>query len=178
MLDPIDAPERPETADDYDAIDDVVSGAFPSDAEARLVRGIRASREYIPALALVANVDGAVVGHVMVSHAELHHDGIVHEIAILAPLAVRREHQGRGIGGELVREVLARADALAEPLIVLEGSPLYYPRFGFRPASELGITMPLPDWAPPEAAMAIPLAAYRTELRGAVVYPKAFDLVE
>src|SRR3954464_11212007 len=83
-----DASIRPETAADHDAIDRVVGGAFPSDAEAKLVHALRASREYIAELALVAIVDGTVVGHVMVSRAELHRDGAVHEIAILAPLAV------------------------------------------------------------------------------------------
>lgn len=173
-----DALIRPEIAGDCDAIREVVRLAFKGDAEPTLVDAIRVSRDYIPGLAFVATVGADIVGHVMVSHAELHNDGAVHEIAILAPLAVHPDRQGRGIGGDLVRAVVARADALGEPLIVLEGSPLYYPRFGFRPAAELGITLPLPDWAPPEAAMALPLAAYRSELRGAVVYPKAFDLVE
>jgi len=57
---------------------------------------------------------------------------------------------------------------------VLEGSPKYYPRFGFRDCRELGIVIELPDWAPPEAGMAHPLPGYSPALRGRVVYPPAF----
>ena len=39
---------RPETDDDFDAIDDVVKRAFGSAVEARLVRAIRPSEGYIP----------------------------------------------------------------------------------------------------------------------------------
>ena len=111
----------------------------------------------------------------MVSHTDLEADGVRQRIAMLSPLAVHPAEQGKGIGGRLVREVIDRADEFGEPLIVLEGSPLYYPRFGFRYSVPEGIIIRLPDWAPPEAAMMIPLTAYRPELRGTVVYPPAFD---
>jgi putative acetyltransferase len=172
-----DVSVRPETEADHDAIDEVVRLAFGGAVEAQLVRDIRSSDEYIPELALVATAEDRVVGHVMVSHAELENDGVRHRITTLSPLAVHPDSQARGIGSALVREVVARADACDEPLIVLEGSPLYYPRFGFRHSVPSRITMHLPDWAPAEAAMMIPLRTYRPELRGTVVYPAAFDAV-
>ncbi len=166
---------RPEREPDFEAISEVVRLAFRSHVEERIVRDIRASDYYIPGLALVATVDDRVVGHVMVSHTDLEADGVRQRIAMLSPLAVHPAEQGKGIGGRLVRDVIDRADEFGEPLIVLEGSPLYYPRFGFRYSVPEGIVIHLPDWAPPEAAMMIPLTAYRPELRGTVVYPPAFD---
>jgi putative acetyltransferase len=166
---------RAEDAGDFDEIDHVVSQAFGSPREAQLVRNIRASQEYVPELAIVAVVDDEIVGHVMVSHCSLQRATDSDQIATLSPVSVRPDHQGAGIGSAIIREVIARADARREPLLVLEGSPLYYPRFGFRPAVEFGITIHLPDWAPPEAAMALPLDTYRSELRGKVVYSSAFD---
>jgi putative acetyltransferase len=59
-------------------------------------------------------------------------------------------------------------------VVVLEGSPAYYPRFGFRRADELGITIDLPDWAPAEAAMVLPLSGYYPAVRGKLEYPPAF----
>jgi len=111
----------------------------------------------------------------MVSYTDLDTGGERVQIPMLSPLAVHPGLHGEGIGSRLVREVIKRADARGEPLIILEGSPLYYPRFGFRHSVPEGIVIHLPDWAPAEAAMMIPLTAYRPELRGTVVYPPAFD---
>jgi putative acetyltransferase len=168
---------RSETATDFDAIDDVVSAAFGSDAEAKLVRAIRASENYEPDLAVVALEGDRVVGHVMVSRVELDDDGTRHAVLSLAPLAVHPDRHRTGVGAALVREVAARADARGEPLIVLEGIPEYYPRFGFEPAAARGIVFHLPEWAPPEAAMMLRLSGYRADVRGTVVYPPAFDEV-
>jgi len=170
---------RPETEADYHSIHRVVAAAFAAEPEvADLVERIRASPGYEPMLALVALIDGEVVGHVMVSQAQIHHDSGLRPIAMLSPLAVDPAFQKRGIGGQLVRAVTDRAAQQGETTVILEGSPTYYGRFGFRPAAEFGMTMPLPEWAPPEAAQLLPLAGFDAEdptLRGAVVYPPPFD---
>ncbi|HTR95535.1 MAG TPA: hypothetical protein VMI73_27700 [Trebonia sp.] len=69
--------------------------------------------------------------------------------------------------------VLGAADALGEPLVVLLGSTEYYPRFGFRPAREYGITPQRPEWEPHFQVRT--LAAYDPSLRGAFAYPEPFD---
>ena len=58
---------RPETPRTLPRSPSVVAAAFGSPAEAELVDAIRASPGYVPELSLVAEVEGAVVGHVMVS---------------------------------------------------------------------------------------------------------------
>lgn len=169
---------RPESPDDHGAIRGVVAAAFGSEAEADLVDRIRASPEYVPDLALVADVDRRVVGHVMISGAVIRHDGGERQISMLSPLAVHPEHQRTGIGSALVRASLAVAEALGEPLVVLEGSPDYYGRLGFEHAARYGIEIPLPEWAPPEAAQVARLAGFDASdatMRGTVIYPAAFD---
>jgi putative acetyltransferase len=168
---------RPETAADHVAIRAVVMGAFASDTEADLVDAIRTSAEYVAAWALVA-VDhaGDVAGHVMVSYASLvGESGSTRPIAMLSPLAVRPDVQGIGYGSALVRSVVELADAAGEPLVILEGNPLYYSRFGFEHARPLGVELPLPSWAMSEAGQLIRLAAYDGAIRGKVAYPPAFD---
>ncbi len=171
---------RPEESSDHPAIRDVVAAAFGSAAEADLVDRIRASPEYLPGGALVAvDADGAIVGHVMISGAQLRSDdGSERPIVMLSPLAVSPHLHGRGIGGALVRAANAVADELGEPFVVLEGAPAYYSRFGYEPASAHGITMPLPDWAPPEAAQLYRLRNDDPALAGQVIYPAAFDGVD
>lgn len=172
---------RPETVADHPAIDVVVSAAFGGDVEVELVRRIRASDLYRPELALVAEIDGRIVGHVMVSGTTLAHDAGERTIAMLSPLAVAPDVQRQGIGGALVRDVTDRAAAMGEPLVILEGGPRYYSRFGFVHSVTRGIHIDLPDWAPAEAAQVLLLPAYDPDdpsLRGHVVYPPAFDGLE
>ena len=74
--------------------------------------------------------------------------------------------------------LVARADrdvdASGSGLVTLEGSPTYDGRLGFRPAPDFGITIDLPDWAPPQAAQVHPLRTYDSRVRGKLEYPPAF----
>jgi putative acetyltransferase len=169
----------PERAHEHDRVADVVRAAFARQPEVvDLVSRIRASAHYLPALALVARHGGAVVGHVMLSAAHVvDAEGVRRRLLTLSLLSVRPDVQRRGVGSALVRAVLAAADQHAEPLVVLEGSPAYYSRFGFRDCRQLGITMTLPDWASPEAGQAYPLTGYDALLQGRLVYPPAFDVL-
>jgi putative acetyltransferase len=170
---------RPERREDHAAIRRVVRAAFDKHRSvADLVDLIRESPEFVPELSLVACYSGEVVGHVMLSHAELVDEpGVRHPILELSPLAVAPELQRRGIGSALVPAGLAAAEKLGEPLVVLQGSPDYYPRFGFRDCRSLGIVIDLPDWAPPDAGMAYPLSGYDPSMRGHLIEPPAFAAI-
>jgi putative acetyltransferase len=167
---------RAEGEDDHNAVRSVVAAAFgPAVEVAGLVDGLRASSAFIPELSLVATVDDVVVGHVLLTAGELVDElAVRHRVLVLSPLSVLPQQQRRGIGAALVREALARADAAGEEMVVLQGSPAYYPRFGFRDSRTLGIQMDLPDWAPPEAGMGCPLSAWRTSTRGRLLESQPF----
>ena len=172
---------RPETAADHEAIARVVGAAFGSEVEPALVARIRASPEYLPDLALVAEDDGDVVGHVMISGAILRSADGDHPIVMLSPLAVAPGRQRSGVGSALVREVTARAVPAGYTFVVLEGSPAYYGALGFEPAARFGVRLPLPDWAPAAAAQLLRLEGFTIDAvhgGGNVVYPPAFDGVE
>ena len=181
MTTPHDLVIRPETSRDYPAIRRVVAAAFGRDVEADLVERIRGSAGYVPELALVAETESSIVGHVIVSTALLRHQSGERPIAMLSPLAVDPAVQRSGIGRALVAAVVALAAQNGETLVVLEGSPDYYGRLGFEPASKYGMRLPLPEWAPPEAAQLLPLHGFDPTdptLNGHVVYPHPFDDLE
>jgi putative acetyltransferase len=172
---------RPERADDDTAIRRVVGDAFGSPVEPDLVERIRASKEYLPELALVAELDGEIVGHVMISGAVVRNERGDHPIVMLSPLAVDPDHERRGIGAALIAAATRGAAERGEPFVVLEGDPAYYSRFGFEHSLPYGIELPLPDWAPPEAGQLLRLPSFDPDdgdRRGPVVYPSAFEGVE
>ncbi|MDQ3766589.1 MAG: N-acetyltransferase [Actinomycetota bacterium] len=163
---------RVENPADYGAIHDLFAPLMGLEV-ANLVRDLRRSDNYVPDLALVAEEDGDVVGHILMSYATLQGTEEM-PVLLLSPLGVRSECQHRGIGSALVRAGLDRAEARGEPLVVVEGVPSYYPRFGFERARSHGIEPPHPE-IPDEAWMVRLLPDYKSRYKGRVVYPPAFD---
>mgnify|MGYP003296887214 CR=1 FL=1 len=88
----------------------------------------------------------------------------------VGPLAVLPAHQRRGIGTALMKETIRTADARAEPLLLIEGNPKYYERFGFSRADAVGIEPPREAHGP-QYFMIRPLAAYDPGFRGQSSYP-------
>jgi putative acetyltransferase len=132
---------RPATPSDGDAILAVVGAAFggggrdPSE-EIEIVTATWARATI--AFELVAVDDEQVVGHVLAAEGDL---AEAHVVGI-APLAVAPERQRTGIGTALMTTLLGAAEEAGLPLVVLLGNPAYYTRFGFEPASAIGITYP------------------------------------
>lgn len=125
-----------------------------------MIDAIRNSDEYVPSLSLVAELNGEIVGHCMLSRKRMS-GRAAPPVLVLGPLGVHPSRQRAGIGSQLVRAAQDAAKLRGqEALIVLLGEPGYYPRFGFRRASEFGIA---PDSA---AAMAFPLMDGLEEYRG------------
>jgi putative acetyltransferase len=147
---------RPETPDD-------------EPVEVRVLDDLVADGDIIEPLTLVAELNGKPVGHVACSTGMI--DDV--EVAALGPIGVLPEHQGNGIGSALVRAALDAADGLGYPVMILLGSTVFYGRFGFVPASGLGIESPDPAWG--DYFQAHPLTDYQPELRGRFRYAPAFD---
>lgn len=162
---------RPESAHDVTAVREVNLAAFPTAAEADLVDALRDSDAWIDGLSIVAeDRDANVVGHALLTRC---HVGGSAALA-LAPCAVLPRVQRRGAGSAAIRAALGAARAMGEKLVVVLGHADYYPRFGFVPASSLGIqaSFEVPD----EALMALALDPDAETPRGTIIYPAPFGV--
>lgn len=123
---------RAEQAGDADGVRAVELAAFPTAAEADLVRRLHADGDVV--FSLVAVDEDQIVGHAMFSRMRTPPRALG-----LAPVAVLAAYRKRGIAEALIREGLRQAQAQDwQAVFVLGGE--YYRRFGFDPALAAGFT--------------------------------------
>ncbi|MDT4815228.1 GNAT family N-acetyltransferase [Achromobacter agilis] len=159
----------PETPLDREAIFTLTQDAFKDHPHSQQTEGhiIDALREAgALTLSLVAWDGGSPVGHIAFSPVTVG-DGSAGWYG-LGPLAVRPDRQRRGVGAALLREGLARLEALGAAGCVVLGDPAYYGRFGF--ARDASLTCP---GVPPEYFMA---RVFTRPARGEVAYHAAFSV--
>jgi putative acetyltransferase len=172
---------RVERESDRAAVRAVQVAAFGGHGEvvADLVDDLRALVVGDVGLSLVAEERGRVLGHLMFTPSLLDAPPRQVTVHVLSPVGVLPDVQRRGVGSAMIRRGLELLEARAVPLVFLEGSPAYYPRFGFEPGADLGFRKPslrIPD----VAFMALRLSAYEPWMTGTLVYAEAFwrhDLV-
>ena len=126
---------RLERADDRDAAFELERLAFERDLEADIARTVA---DVEGSFALVAEEGGTMIGHVQLSRGWIGAKPVV----ALGPIGVLPERQGQGCGGALVRGALEEAARRGERVVMLLGSPAFYPRFGFVPAATFGLKNP------------------------------------
>lgn len=156
------------TADDAVGVYAAVRSAFNRPDEADLI--VALAHEGAVALALVAKVDGLVLGACVFSRIRLESDEGARPAVALAPLAVAPPFQGYGLGARLVTEGVARLKAAGEQLVHVVGDPGYYARFGFTAETAAAIETP---WGGGPAFQAIAFDGVAPG-KCRAVYPKAF----
>lgn len=143
---------RLEQQGDTPAVRKVNEKAFGRKTEANLADSLREACSNL--LSMVAILDGHVVGHIMYSPVGIDSADPAVEGMGMGPVAVLPEYQRRGIGSRLIEESLERLRQQSCPFVVLAGHPSYYPRFGFEPASQHGLTCQW-DGVPDEVFMVL-----------------------
>ena len=165
---------RREKKEDFKSIYEINYQAFKQKNESELIERIRGSKNFVPELSLIAETNGRIVGHILLSKIKIKGEKEF-ESLILAPLAVLPELQNKGIGEKLITEGLKKARELGFSSVIVVGHKDYYPKFGFKKASKWNIkcSFEVSD----EAFMAIELnIGALTEKSGIVEFPKKFEI--
>lgn len=164
---------RPETEKDYPKITEVNDLAFGQRNEGILVKQLRKTEKYSPKLSLVAELDDEIIGHILFYPVEIQSGASGFLTLSLGPMGVVPEYQRRGVGSQLVAKGLKAARALNHESVIVVGHPDYYPKFGFKPASQWKIKVPFE--VPDEAFMALELVEGGLKGKsGTVAYPPEF----
>lgn len=169
---------RQENNHDFEAVFNLIQKAFQSEPfsdhkEQFLVERLRKSDAFIPELSMVAEIDGKVVGHILLTKLKIKNETNEFESLALAPISVMPEFQGKGIGKELIISSHTKAKELGYKSIVLLGHEKYYPKFGYKQADKYGIELPFE--VPKENCMVIALTEKGLHgVNGLVEYPKEF----
>jgi len=154
-MDSSDIRIRVGTADDWDAISDLLGYAFHEtiDQETR----DREASVFEPERSLVADDGGAVVGHAAAYTRELTVPGGPVPAAFVTLVGVAPTHRRQGLLGRMMRRQLAEiADAGREPVAALWASEAaIYPRYGYGLATQrLSLDVALREIRPPQVPMA------------------------
>jgi len=166
---------RTETQADAEQVAKVLIHAFGNrEDESELVKRIRQSEGFIPELSLVAEQNGEIMGHILLSKAKVVDGDRQTEVIALAPLAVSPEYQKQGIGSLLIQAGLERCRKLGYELVLLIGHPEYYPKFGFKPARPYGLELKQFD-VPDDVFMVYELQdGALGRIKGELIYPEVF----
>jgi predicted N-acetyltransferase YhbS len=136
-----------EAPADVVAREALLDRAMGADRRKKSSEKIRRGRVPAEGLALVArDSHGHVIGTVRLWNVQagIARDGTPVEALLLGPLAVDSAHEGKGIGGALMRAAIAEATGRGHGAILLVGDAPYYQRFGFSSGKTQHLVMPGP----------------------------------
>jgi len=169
---------RREEIKDYKEVFKLIANAFENEVytdhkEQFLVERLRKSEAFIPELSLVAEIDGEITGYILLTKIKIINNDIQKTSLALAPVAVLKKYQGKGIGGKLIEEAHRKAKELGFDSVILLGHEKYYPKFGYEMTKNYGIKLPFE--VPDENCMLIELTENALKgITGTVEYPKEF----
>ena len=124
---------RTATNRDRDDVLRIYSSAFPDDESesvSRLAVDLLSENTTPETLCLLAEAEGAVVGHIAFSPVAIGNSETCQGY-ILAPLAVQTDYQKRRIGSRLIEYGLRQLSLAGVTIVFVYGDPDYYGRFGF-----------------------------------------------
>lgn len=150
---------RESTSQDHSFIREVHQNAFgqpEGPIVSQLACDILVDKTALPVLSLVSEESNKIVGNIIFSAVKI--EGCEEDISayILAPLAVVKECQGKGIGKSLIKNGLSFLQERGAELVFVLGDPNYYTLTGFKPVNGYNFKPPY-ELEYPEAWMVLEL---------------------
>ncbi len=138
-----------------------------------LVEKLQKSKDFIPELSLVAEVNEEIVGFIMLTKVTIINEFESHEALALAPVSVAITSQNKGVGSKLIKKAHKKAKKMGFDCIVLLGHEKYYPKFGYKFAKLYKIEFPFD--APDENCFVKFLNKNKPKhINGIIKYPAPF----
>ena len=154
---------REETAQD-------LPGIRALDYATDIVDKLRSDRLHI--VSLVAVNGDEVIGHILFSQLPVEIDGRAIRAASLAPVVVKADLRGKGIGSKLVTQGLDILRQKQLEAVIVLGHTWFYPRFGFSADLTRHLASPFRG-NPSFMGLELRPGALAGE-KGSVTYPAAF----
>jgi len=135
---------RIATSLDRDDVREIHLCAFPEGEKqivSTLAVNLLSEETNTKTISLVAEADGAVVGHIAFSPVTVNNNKSWKGY-ILAPLGVKPEYQKRDIGSKLIESGMERLLKMGVNVLFVYGDPNYYGKFGFDADTASGYSPP------------------------------------
>ena len=173
---------RQETSEDYREVERLVYSAFESSnlfnyqkvTEHELVAKLRKSEGFVPELSIVVQEGWEITGHILLTKVNVKKEnGENLEVLALAPMSVMPVLQKTGVGLQLIMESVDVAKKMNFGAIVVLGHKEYYPKHGFKLASDYGIASNIDGVE--DCLFALELQkGYLDDAKGKIEYPEVF----
>ncbi|MEN9393511.1 MAG: hypothetical protein RLZZ104_1854 [Pseudomonadota bacterium] len=125
------------------AVEHLLDLAFGDDRKSRTAYLLRTRGRIMPSLSWAVMDGDDIIGAIQCWPVRIGASRLV----LVGPVAVRPDHQGAGIGHQLMHLMLDQSGNLDNPAMVMIGDLEYYKRFGFSADATAGWTLPGP-WDP------------------------------
>lgn len=138
---------RHENENDYRVVEEVAKEAFwnlyfPGCAEHVVVNKMRKSKDFVPELSFVIEVNGKIAGAIFYTHSKIVSDDNKEFNTIsFGPVFISPEFHRMGLGRKLITHSIDVAKKLGHKAITTLGYPYHYEAYGFVGGKKYNISM-------------------------------------
>lgn len=174
---------RHENENDYRAVEEVAREAFwnlyfPGCAEHVVVNKMRKSKDFIPELSFVIEVDGKIAGAIFYTHSKIvSDDNKEFDTISFGPVFISPKFHRMGLGRKLITHSIEESKKLGHKAITTLGYPYHYEPYGFVGGKKYNISME--DGKFYKGLLVLPLyEGVLDNISGYVVFSEVLDATE